>query len=91
MTIIEKNINKKKTKKKIVDSLKIVGLNSSYLDRQLCTLSSSEKKQIQFALALLSNPELIIMDEPFINYDLKTYKKILQSKGQSKEAKIQAN
>ena len=74
--IIEKNIILKNPKKKIVDSLKIVGLNSSYLDRQLCTLSSSEKKQIQFALALLSNPELIIMDEPFINYDLKTSKKM---------------
>ena len=75
-TIIEKNLILKNPKKKILDSLKIVGLNSNYLDRQLSTLSSSEKRQIQFALALLSNPELIIMDEPFVNYDLKTSKKM---------------
>lgn len=74
--IIEKNIILKNPKKKILDSLKIVGLTSDYLDRQLCTLSSSETKQIQFAIALLSNPELIIMEDPFINYDLKTSKKI---------------
>lgn len=63
--------------KKITDSLKIVGLNKDYLDRNINTLSNSEKKLIQIAISLLSNPDVILLDEPFINLDNKNEKKII--------------
>ena len=61
--------------KKERDSLKIVNLPSSYLERELFTLSSSEKKLVQIAMSLLSNPEIIVFDEPFLNLDLHQEKK----------------
>ena len=71
------NLSIKNVDKKIKDSLKIVGLEEEYLDRKINSLSSSEKKLIQYAVSLLSNPELIIIEEPFRYLDNKNEKKIV--------------
>lgn len=70
------NLKIKDCDKKIKDSLKIVGLEESYLERNITTLSTSEKKLVQYALSLISNPELIIVEEPFKYLDNKNEKKI---------------
>ncbi len=62
--------------KKIQDSLKIVGLNQNILERNINTLSKSELKLVQIAISLLSNPEIILLDEPFLDLDTKNEKKI---------------
>ena len=71
--------------KKIKDSLKIVGLKKDYLDLKISDLSLSEKKLIQIAVSLLSNPELIIIDEPFKNLDMKNEKKLVMLFNRLKE------
>lgn len=71
------NLSIKDCEKKIKDSLKIVGLEEEYLNRHISTLSSSEKKLIQYAVSLISNPELIIIEEPFRYLDNKNEKKII--------------
>ena len=63
--------------KKILNSLKIVGLSNDYLEKNITSLSNSELKLIQLAISLLSNPDIILLDEPFINLDTKNEKKIL--------------
>lgn len=75
--IKQNNLNIRDEDKKIKDSLKIVGLDDTYLNRKVQHLSSSEKKLIQISVSLLSNPELIIMEEPFIDLDNKNEKKII--------------
>ena len=60
-----KNIVLKNPDKKIRDSLRIVDLDTNLLTRQINDLSHSEKKIIQLAIALLNNPDLIIIEEPF--------------------------
>ena len=75
-TIKQNNLIIKDYSKKIRDSLKIVGLDETYLERKLQTLSQSEKKILQYALSLISNPELIIAEEPFRFLDNKNEKKI---------------
>ena len=75
--IENKNIVLKNDLKKINDSLKIVGLNKLSLDRNINTLSESEKKLLQLAIALLSNPEVLIFEEPFNLLDLKNEKKLV--------------
>ena len=74
--IKRKGLALKNPRKKILDSLKIVGLDYTYLNRDLITLSSSEKKLIELSISLLSNPELIIVEEPFIGLDMKKEKEI---------------
>ena len=75
--IENKSIVLKNDLKKINDSLKIVGLNKLSLDRNINTLSESEKKLLQLAIALLSNPEVLIFEEPFNKLDLKNEKKLV--------------
>lgn len=64
--------------KKIIDSLKIVGLPISSLKRNINDLSTSEKKLLQVAIALLKNPKIIILNEPFINLDSKNTKRLIR-------------
>lgn len=71
------NLVMKDPLKKITDSLRIVDLDESILVRNIETLSSSEKKLFQIALSLLSNPEIIILEEPFKSLDKYTEKKLI--------------
>ena len=71
------NLQIKNIEKKEKDSLKIVGLDSSLLDRNITSLSKSEQKKVQIAISLLSNPEIMILDEPFKSLDNKSRKKIM--------------
>ena len=52
----------KNVAKHIADSLMIVGLDESYLDRNPNTLSFIEKKKVNFALAMSYNPEVLVIE-----------------------------
>ena len=67
----------KDPKRKMIDSLKIVGLDISCLTRSVKDLSTSEKKLFQLSIALMSNPEVIIIDEFLNNLDLKNEKRLM--------------
>ena len=75
--VLKRKIRPKNLEKKVEDSLKIVGLKAEILDRNIYTLSSYEKKFVQVAKALLSNPELIILIEPLKKLDKKNKKKLM--------------
>ncbi len=79
------NLNVKDPQKKMEDSLKIVGLNENYLERDLVTLSNSEKKLILIARGLLSNPDTILIEEPFMYLDLKQEKRLVMLLNKLKE------
>ena len=74
--IMSRNLKIKNPNKKIIDSLRIVGLDDSYLLRELATLSSSEKILIQMASSLLSNPEVLVISLELSKLDLKNKKRI---------------
>lgn len=61
--------NSKKFIDKIVSSLNMVGLSKDYLDRKINSLSKSEKKLVQIALGLITNPELVIFEKTLSNLD----------------------
>lgn len=73
-----KKIDVKDNLEKIKGALKIVGLKSDILDRRISTLTYSEVKQLQLALAFLSNPKVILLDEPFRGLDLNARKKLVR-------------
>ena len=58
--------------KRIEDSLKMVGLNSEYLNMNPMKLSKGEMRKIAIAEALLLNPKVLIWDEPTIGLDDKS-------------------
>ena len=76
--IRRKRLILKNPKKKIEDSLRIVGLDNTYLNRNVNSLSSSEKILVILAIVLLSNPDIIILTDLFKYFD-KTKEKRLVS------------
>ncbi|MBQ6135652.1 MAG: ATP-binding cassette domain-containing protein [Bacilli bacterium] len=69
-------VSLKDPRKKVMDTLKVVGLDVTYLNRDIQDLSSSERKLIQFGSVLMFNPEMIIMINPLEGFDRKTKKRI---------------
>lgn len=74
-----KNFNYKVDKlyKQVIDSLKMVGLDETYTERNPYKLSSGEKRLIAIASVLVFNPQVIIFDEPTIGLDYKKKKQII--------------
>lgn len=58
--------------KRISDVLIMVGLDSYLLDLPSKNLSFSEKRKLLLAIALIHNPEILILDEPTIGLDVKS-------------------
>ncbi len=59
----------KKNEKRISDVMKIVDLGENYLGRNPINLSNGEKRRVAIAAILISNPNIIILDEPTIGLD----------------------
>ncbi len=74
--IRRKGLKLKDPRKKIKESFKIVGLNDSMNNRLLKTLSSSEKSLLRISLGLLSNPEIFMIEEPFLELDKQNKKMV---------------
>ena len=83
--VMNKSLDLKDYRKKITDSLKIVGLQELYLTRQISSLSKSEGALLCFACGLLSNPDILVFDHYFNSLDMKYSKKILRLIGQLTE------
>lgn len=66
--------NYKPNKSHIIDSLKMVGLDSSFLKRNISSLSDSERFKVMLATSLAINPKTLIIDDPtcFLDRDSKS-------------------
>lgn len=62
---------------KISNSLKMVGLPSNYLDKNINELSNTEKRKLALACCLITNPSLLLLDEPTIGLDSYSKKTII--------------
>lgn len=64
--------------KKIISSLRMVGLDKSFLNRSPLEISKGEQKKVAMAIALACNPRLFILDEPFTNLDYISKKNLMK-------------
>jgi len=62
---------------KVIKTLNLVGLNNSFLDRDINTLSSSEKYLLSVAVSLIYEPEVILFKDVFGGLDRNNKKKIM--------------
>lgn len=64
--------------KRIIQGLKQVGLDDSYLNRDILKLSHSEMHKIMVASLLISNSKIVLLDEPTIGLDSKNKQELIR-------------
>lgn len=68
----------KDVKSKVIKVLKMVGLDESYLNRSPFSLNGGEKRRVAIASVLISNPKLLVLDEPTIGLDNNSKKRLMK-------------
>ena len=74
---ISEKLSRKEKRLLIKSELKTVGLEG-FSSRKIETLSGGEAQRIAVVRALLNNPKLLLLDEPFSALDLPTRRKIAE-------------
>jgi energy-coupling factor transport system ATP-binding protein len=66
-----------KIHKQVSEALSIVGLNDTYLERNVFELSAGEMRKVAIASVMVFNPSVIVLDEPTVGLDYKSKKNII--------------
>lgn len=80
ISFVEETVHSKKRsiKEKVKKVLKMVGLDESYIKRSTLSLNAGEKRRVAIASVLISNPKVLILDEPTIGLDDKSKKRLMK-------------
>ncbi|MEM1582201.1 MAG: ABC transporter ATP-binding protein [Candidatus Bathyarchaeia archaeon] len=87
--ILHQKINKSEALERAAKTLKAVGVSETFLHHYPFELSGGMKQRVIIAMSLLTNPELMILDEPTSSLDVLTQANIMNLlKNIKKEMKL---
>jgi len=75
--MIHKGVDKKEAIEKAKEALKLVGIHPSFVERYPFELSGGMKQRVCIAMALITEPEIVILDEPTSALDVITQANIM--------------
>ena len=75
--ILHKGMDKKEALEKAKEALKLVGIHPSFIERYPFELSGGMKQRVCIAMALITEPEIVILDEPTSALDVITQANIM--------------
>ena len=67
----------KNIRKRISKIFEMLDINETFLDKKICDLSNGEKRLLKYILVFIYNPNVIVIDEPYLYLDFH-YKKIIK-------------
>jgi peptide/nickel transport system ATP-binding protein len=75
--LVKSNLSDEAETEKVLRAIGSVGLDESVLDRQASELSGGQKQRVSVARAMISNPEVIVLDEPTSSIDVSIQAQVL--------------
>jgi oligopeptide/dipeptide ABC transporter ATP-binding protein len=70
-------LKKSEIASKVIDSLKLVGLEGQMISRRTSELSGGQKQRVAIARAIISDPKVIVLDEPTSSIDVSIQAQVL--------------
>ena len=78
LRVAEKKLSREERMSKISAALSEAGLNDEFLGRKPHQLSGGQRQRVAIAMCLITNPGIIIADEPFSSLDASSSAEILK-------------